>query len=72
MNLLTDDILRVAFNLQKGEALSEEQQAICLEWMTGKAQEYLTISIDDPRLLELAAFFDVLENRKTSRWKQIK
>jgi hypothetical protein len=60
MNYLTDDILRVAFNLQKGESLSEEQQAICLEWMTGKAQEYLKISIDDPRLLE-----------KCLRWKQI-
>ena len=71
MKFIPDDILELAFNLKKGEPLSKEQQAICVEWMSGKAQEYLKISIDDPRLLEFAAFYDILESKKDAKWKQI-
>ena len=71
MKFLPDDILELAFNMEKGESLSEEQQAICVEWVSGKGQEYLKISIDDPRLLEFASFYDELERKKAAKWKEI-
>ena len=71
MKFMPDNVLELAFNLGKGESLSEEQQAICMEWMSGKAKEYMNVSIDDPRLLELAALYDILESKKDAKWKQI-
>jgi hypothetical protein len=68
---MADGILELALDLKEGEPLSEEQEAICIEWMSGKAQEYMKVSIDDPRLLELAAFYDILESKKDAKWKQI-
>ena len=68
---MADDILELVFNLKEGESLSQEQQAICVEWMSGIIHEYMKISINDPRLLEFAAFYDRLEGKKDAKWKQI-
>jgi transmembrane sensor len=57
------NILQLAFDLKKGEPLSEEQQAICDEWSSGRALEYMQIHVGDPRLVEYLALYKQYENK---------
>src|SRR5690349_11727187 len=71
MNANSDRITQLAFGKDDDAPLTREEQEICEEWASGKGQEYMKVSSDDPRLLEYLGLYDKLENKKKAIWESI-
>lgn len=71
MNANSDKITQLAFGKDDDAPLTSEEQDICEEWTTGKAQEYMKVGAEDPRLLEYLGLYDKLENKKDAVWESI-
>jgi transmembrane sensor len=71
MKTISDAVTRLAFDLNENEPLTEEQVAICEEWTSGKAEDFLKVSIDDPRLLEYVGVYDRAEKNKKAIWNEL-
>lgn len=67
--LLPDTIMQLAFDLNENEPLTKEQFAIYEEWDSGKWQDYMKVSVDDPRLLEYLGLYDKFQKRKAAIWR---
>ena len=71
MKRIPDNVTQLAFEINDNKPLSKEQLAICDEWVSGKAKDYMKVSINDPRLLEYAGLYDRLEEEKETKWKEL-
>lgn len=71
MKTLSDAVIRLAFDLNEDEDLTEDQLAICEEWTSGKAEDYLKVSIDDLRLFEYVGVYDRAEKKKETIWNEL-
>lgn len=71
MNANSDRITQLAFGKDDDAPLTGKEQEICEEWASGKGQEYMKVSSDDPRLLEYLGLYDKLENKKKAIWESI-
>lgn len=68
---MPDTVTQLAFDINENEPLTKEQLAICEEWISGKGEDYMKVSVNDPRLLEYAGLYDRLEKRKETIWKKL-
>jgi hypothetical protein len=71
MNAISGKIAQLAFGKDDDAPLTREEQEICEEWTSGKAQEYMKVSAEDPRLLEYVGLYDTFENKKDAVWESI-
>ena len=71
MKALSRNIAQLALGKADDAPLSSDEQDICEEWTSGKALDYMKVDISDPRLLEYAALYDKLENKKEAVWEGI-
>jgi hypothetical protein len=71
MKALSRNIAQLALGKADDAPLSSDEQEICEEWTSGKALDYMKVDISDPRLLEYAALYDKLENKKEAVWEGI-
>ena len=71
MKALSRNIAQLALGKADDAPLSSDEQDICEEWTSGKALDYMKVDTSDPRLLEYAALYDKLENKKQALWEGI-
>jgi transmembrane sensor len=71
MKALSRNIAQLALGKADDAPLSSDEQEICEEWTSGKALDYMKVDTSDPRLLEYAALYDKLENKKQAVWESI-
>jgi transmembrane sensor len=71
MKALSRNIAQLALGKADDAPLSNDEQNICEEWTSGKALDYMKVDTSDPRLLEYAALYDKLENKKQALWEGI-
>jgi hypothetical protein len=71
IKILSIKHLQIAFDLNKNEQLTQQHLDICEEWNSGKGEDFMKISTDDPRLLEYVALHDKLEKKKETVWNQL-
>jgi hypothetical protein len=61
----------LAFDKNNDEPLSQDELEICEEWTSGRAEEYLKIDLDDPRLFEYLGLYIKCEKNKEELWKAL-
>jgi len=71
MNTIPGNITQLALGKKEGEPLTQEEQEICEEWITGKAEEYMKADVDDPMVLEYLALYIKWKERTAEVWEGI-
>jgi len=71
MNTIPGNITQLAFGKKEGEPLTQEEQDICEEWNSGKAEEYMKADISDPRVLEYLALYIKWKEKTEEVWESV-
>ena len=71
MKALSENTTQLAFGKNDDVPLTSDEQKICEEWTSGKAEEIMKVDATDERLLEYVGLYDKLENKKAEVWESI-
>lgn len=71
MQKIPIEIIELALGKSDGEPLTNDELAVCDEWATGIASEYMKVDTSDPRILDYCRVWDNCEDKKDEVWKGI-
>ncbi|AEV99062.1 hypothetical protein A4D02_10910 [Niastella koreensis] len=71
MKALSENTTQLAFGKNDDVPLTSEEQKICEEWTSGKAEEMMKVDATDERLLEYVGLYDKLERKQAEVWESI-
>jgi transmembrane sensor len=64
---ISNDVLLLAFNLKKGEPLTEQQKQICEEFASGRWLDLMKISVSDQNLCRYLLLYEKLKGKDVPR-----
>ena len=70
-NTIPGNITQLAFGKKEDVPLTQEEQDICEEWTSGKAEEYMKVDVNDPMLLEYLALYIKWKEKTDEVWESL-